>query len=50
MVLNSLLDQVFVDIFQHDIGDPIGIKMNIVPRNNLCCDCLLGRYFCRIQE
>lgn len=30
---------------QHNIGDPINTKLNVVSDNTIKCDCLLGRNF-----
>lgn len=40
-----VLNQIYADINQPNIGDPINIKLNVVPDNTIRCDCLLGRNF-----
>jgi len=40
-----LLNQIYADINQTNTGDPINIKLNVVPDNTIRCDCLLGRNF-----
>jgi len=40
-----ILNQIYVDIFQPDISDPLNIRLNIVPNDTIKCDCLLGRDF-----
>jgi len=40
-----VLNQIYADINQPNIGDPINIKLNFVPDNTIKCDCLLGRNF-----
>ncbi|XP_022160829.1 uncharacterized protein LOC111026944 [Myzus persicae] len=40
-----ILGQMYVDVFQPNIGDPLNIKLKVVPNDTIKCDCLLGRDF-----
>ncbi|CAI6358140.1 unnamed protein product [Macrosiphum euphorbiae] len=40
-----ILSQMYVDVFQPNIGDPLNIRLNVVPNDTIKCYCLLGRDF-----
>jgi len=35
----------FINLEVYNIGDPINVKLNVVPDNTIRCDCLLSRNF-----